>query len=592
MSTSTQIALVIGMHRSGTSALAGLVSELGFDVGEKLLPTNEFNEKGYYENEAIVNFHSRAFEELRSCWHDLRILPDDAFRGGWLDDKVVQLSSVLQTQFGSSRRIVVKDPRATRLLPIWKRFASETGVGLNYLIIGRHPLEVSYSLGHRDGFSRQKSLLLWLQYNLLAERYTRSNQRLILTYQDLIANPEAKGREIAAFLGIEQGASIGKAAATIEPSIVHHTATNETWCEQPDVRRWTNDTWQSLFQDKIPAAKHLDVIYQELAQRLEILPDEATGLGDYRAAATERELLRKEKTYESLQEKYRDQNRSLEKVMRERDEIRAQAAAKYQEREETLRKVMLERDVANRERAQSEGERLKLEDHLQKLQTQSSLSVKQKAMLEAELARAGKQMVAKQSKLDRLQQELEKLRHKWIALPMRRRLKKLANGYTSRKLTNLNAVTPGVWNESNSGFHFAATILPNVSHPGEFFIAGWVIGGDESDPQVRIVNDSARYQAKRRKKRVDVPLLFPQDKRAAESGFVVSGIKDGSQNNYRLEIRRSSAEWVAVANIDLSAVGRHHFRRHIRNRKLRTIRLFLVCEALWFKRAKPGSINK
>src|ERR1700754_1963530 len=121
MSTTMQIALVLGMHRSGTSALAGFVSHLGFDVGERLLPTNEFNQKGYFENEAVVNFHSRTLEELHSCWHDPRILPDDAFRGAWLDDKVLQLASVLQTQFGSSHRIVVKDPRATRLLPIWNR---------------------------------------------------------------------------------------------------------------------------------------------------------------------------------------------------------------------------------------------------------------------------------------------------------------------------------------------------------------------------------------------------------------------------------------------------------------------------------------
>ena len=634
MSASAQIALVLGMHRSGTSALAGLVAELGFDVGKNLLPGNEFNEKGYYENEAIVNFHSRALEELHSSWHDLRILPDDAFRGNWLDDKVMELSSVLQTQFGSSRRIVVKDPRTIRLFPIWKRFASETGVNLTYLLIGRHPLEVCYSLGHRDGFSRQKSLLLWLQHNLLAECYTRSDKRLILTYQDLIARPDAKGREIGAFLGIEQEASLGKAAATIEPSIVHHIANDETWCEQPDLRRWTNETWRSLFQPhsgNAATAKRLDGIHHELARSLDLFPEEATGLGDYRAAATERELRRKEKNYQSLQERYQEQNRSLEKVMRERDETRAQAAEKYQEQKETLRKVMIERDEIRAQAAEKyqeqketlrkvmierdeiraqtakkyqeqketlrkvmierdeiraqtakkfqakekalrkillERDELRKESAAEKqqvlkLQAQLDdlrLSVKQKGVLEAELDRAAKQVVVKQGRLDRLERELENLRHKWTALPIRRRLKKLAAGHTSLKLTSLNAVTPGAWNVSCSGFHFAAAIFPDVSHSGEFSIAGWIVGNTESPPQVRIVNDSARYQAKRGKKRIDVPLLFPQDKRATQSGFAILGIKDGLQNKYRLEVRRPPGEWIAVATIDFSAAGWHHFR--------------------------------
>ena len=588
MSTPTQIVLVLGMHRSGTSALAGLVSKLGFDLGERLLPTNEFNQKGYYENEEVVNFHSRALEELHSCWHDLRILPDDAFREGWLDEKVLQLSSLLQTQFGNSRRIVVKDPRATRLLPIWKRLVSETGMRLDYLLIGRNPLEVCYSLAHRDGFSRQKSLLLWLQYNLLAERHTRSDKRLILTYRDLIGNPEEKGKEIAAFLGIEGPSAVSKAVAAIEPSIAHHIANNETWCDQPDLHRWTNETWQLLFHKKVPARERLDAIYEELVRRLDIFPDEATGLGDYRAAAAERDLQRKESRYlslqekhQSLQDKYQDQSRALEKVVRERDEIRAQAAEKHQEQDKTIRKVMRERDEIRAQAAEKHqeqdkairevmGERDQLRKaieatrrEIKKLRDQIDnlrFSVKQKNALEAEMTRAGTQVVTKQARLDRLERELEDLRHKWIALPVRRRLKKLAAGHTSPKLTNLNAVTPSVWNASHSGFHFAAAIFPDVSHPDKFSIAGWVIGAQESAPQVRLVNDSVRYQAKRGKKRIDVPFLFPNDQRAAQSGFTISGIKDGLENKFRLEIRTPSAQWIAVAVVDFSAVGWNHFR--------------------------------
>jgi len=42
--------VVLGMHRSGTSALAGVLARLGCDLPQTLMPTNDFNAKGYYES--------------------------------------------------------------------------------------------------------------------------------------------------------------------------------------------------------------------------------------------------------------------------------------------------------------------------------------------------------------------------------------------------------------------------------------------------------------------------------------------------------------------------------------------------------------
>ena len=46
--------LVVGMHRSGTSAVTGVLHNFGYNVGQSLLPGNEFNEKGYFEDTSIV----------------------------------------------------------------------------------------------------------------------------------------------------------------------------------------------------------------------------------------------------------------------------------------------------------------------------------------------------------------------------------------------------------------------------------------------------------------------------------------------------------------------------------------------------------
>jgi hypothetical protein len=43
-------AVVLGMHRSGTSALAGVLARLGCDLPTQMMPANEFNPKGFYES--------------------------------------------------------------------------------------------------------------------------------------------------------------------------------------------------------------------------------------------------------------------------------------------------------------------------------------------------------------------------------------------------------------------------------------------------------------------------------------------------------------------------------------------------------------
>ena len=158
MSNLCRIALVLGMHRCGTSALAAVISRLGFDLGKNLLPGNEFNARGYYENEKLVQFHDEILEQLGSSWHDLRFLPESAFQGGWIDDAAQKLAGILQEEFGDASRIMVKDPRASRLLPIWQRLAKERDLDLRFILIGRHPLRGVLLSGPSRWLSRDKNL--------------------------------------------------------------------------------------------------------------------------------------------------------------------------------------------------------------------------------------------------------------------------------------------------------------------------------------------------------------------------------------------------------------------------------------------------
>ena len=68
--------IVLGMHRSGTSALAGLLHELGLAMGPSLMPGRaDENEKGFWEHEKIVSIHDRLLAYFGSGWSDPMPLP-------------------------------------------------------------------------------------------------------------------------------------------------------------------------------------------------------------------------------------------------------------------------------------------------------------------------------------------------------------------------------------------------------------------------------------------------------------------------------------------------------------------------------------
>src|SRR4051794_27736950 len=83
-SGTAQAVLVLGMHRSGTSAMAGALALCGFATGSDLMPAAADNPKGFWEHAGVVAIHERLLRALDRPWHDPRPLPDD-----WLDHPAV-----------------------------------------------------------------------------------------------------------------------------------------------------------------------------------------------------------------------------------------------------------------------------------------------------------------------------------------------------------------------------------------------------------------------------------------------------------------------------------------------------------------------
>ena len=187
-----KMVIVLGMHRSGTSALCGALNLLGVDFGDHLMPGSEANEKGYWEHPEIRRLHDQLLSSFGSSWDDDRCFPA-AWAECWRAKEIqTSLLVVLRDLFRTAPCLAgVKDPRMCRLMPLWFPIFETLGIEPCFILIVRHPWEVAQSLAKRDGIDRTKSHLLWLQHTLEAEKVTRSHNRSFVNYERLLEDPTA-----------------------------------------------------------------------------------------------------------------------------------------------------------------------------------------------------------------------------------------------------------------------------------------------------------------------------------------------------------------------------------------------------------------
>jgi glycosyltransferase involved in cell wall biosynthesis len=209
--------LVVGSHRSGTSALARVLSLVGCDLPKHVMPPLAgSNELGFWEPEAVVQAHEDFLAKIGSSWDDVSPLADGAFVSAPALDLRRELVLLLGDEYRTSRLFVVKDPRISRLLPLWFAVLSELQVEAGTAIAVRNPLEVAASLRARDGFTTTKSLLLWLRHALEAEEHARGRARSFVAYDELLRDWQGVLAKVGEDLGITWPGKSRRAIAEVE----------------------------------------------------------------------------------------------------------------------------------------------------------------------------------------------------------------------------------------------------------------------------------------------------------------------------------------------------------------------------------------
>lgn len=154
--------LVVGMHRSGTSAVTRGLQALSVYLGRDFLDAQPENPTGYWEDKGIVAIDERVLAALGLSWDSVSPIEPGAFESRRLRRLQREAVRYLAHAFAAHPLWGFKDPRAIRVLPFWRRVFASSNVRDAYVVAIRNPRSVAESLYRRQGMQVETAYRLWL----------------------------------------------------------------------------------------------------------------------------------------------------------------------------------------------------------------------------------------------------------------------------------------------------------------------------------------------------------------------------------------------------------------------------------------------
>jgi len=213
--------VVLGMHRSGTSAVCRILNLLGADLGpgDDLLRDYD-NPAGHWESRALVACNDRILAGYGRSWDFPPRLAPGWEHGGRATAMLPDLSATFASVYGE-RPWVWKDPRTCLTFPLWRRVL---GGRVVVVLVQRDPAAVVASLRRRDGIPPLYGVGLWHRYVRAAVIGAAGLPVLNLPFERLVADPPAVVERLAADLGdlgVALEGNTASAATSVHLDLVH-----------------------------------------------------------------------------------------------------------------------------------------------------------------------------------------------------------------------------------------------------------------------------------------------------------------------------------------------------------------------------------
>lgn len=214
--------LVTGQHRSGTSAAAGCLKCLGVELGARLMPANEANPKGYFEDMRAVKTHDWLLHELGASWDRPWDVPDEK-PGSAVEKATGHLAGIVYEFSTTSRLFAIKDPRASLFVPLWQEACDRMNTRLVLLTPQRLEEAVARSLVRREGWQMERAAAVVQGYRLALEGIDPGILRESINFPDGLwqaSEWERVARGLDVPLDVRGG--IRKLHGFLDYGLVHH----------------------------------------------------------------------------------------------------------------------------------------------------------------------------------------------------------------------------------------------------------------------------------------------------------------------------------------------------------------------------------
>lgn len=234
-----RLLVILGMHRSGTSAFSRALTSLNVNLGSNIMaPHPVVNPKGFWEDQDIYELNEEVLAILDCKWDHFASISAShvaTIRQSGLVDRAKRLLRLKVDETANSL-FAFKDPRTARLILFWREVFAGESYEVSYLLVYRNPLSVAKSLEKRDGFALTKSYLLWLLHVVPSLLETSELPRLLLNFDELLDTPEA----VLSSIGVKFNLSINEAAlkeyvnAFLAPDLRHTQYALEDLQQEPN----------------------------------------------------------------------------------------------------------------------------------------------------------------------------------------------------------------------------------------------------------------------------------------------------------------------------------------------------------------------
>lgn len=252
--------LVLGMHRSGTSAIARGLATLGVYLGNDFLDAQPENPTGYWEDRNVVALDDRVLKELGLSWDATGLIERrqlDSRRVRALQREAAQYCG---GAFGARPLWGFKDPRAIRVLPFWEGALAACDSDDSYVVVIRNPRSVAASLFARQKMDAEQAYRLWNAHMLpfLADVFDKP--MVVVDYDLLMEQPRVQLERAAAKLALDgaDAAAMDRFAAGFLDERLRHSSFSESELDDATpTAHLTRDAYlllRKLAQDREDAA--------------------------------------------------------------------------------------------------------------------------------------------------------------------------------------------------------------------------------------------------------------------------------------------------------------------------------------------------